>query len=94
MIGSHTYAAAGSDAISVTIVDSLTGNKVTANSTASVSADTITLQARDLTVTPGRTFQGIVATFTDSGPAESADGYHAVIRWGKGHRSAGTITGS
>ncbi len=47
-----------------------------------------------LTLSPNKPFQGTVASFTDSGPPESASAYKATINWGKGRRSAGMITGS
>ncbi len=47
-----------------------------------------------LALRPNKPFQGIVATFIDSGPPEAASAYKATINWGKGRKSAGMITGS
>ena len=54
----------------------------------------LAVAADPLTVSPNKPFQGIVATFSDSGPPQPASAYKATINWGKGRRSAGMITGS
>jgi hypothetical protein len=54
----------------------------------------LAVAADPLTVSPNKPFQGIVATFSDSGPRQPASAYKAMINWGKGRRSAGMITGS
>ena len=54
----------------------------------------LAIAADPLTVSPNKPFQGIVATFTDSGPPQPASDYKAMINWGKGRKSAGMITGS
>jgi hypothetical protein len=48
----------------------------------------------NLTIAPDRLLQGIVATFTDGGPSEPASAYKATIKWGRGRKSAGMITGT
>ena len=53
----------------------------------------LAIAAVPLTLSRLKPFQGIVATFTDSGPAEPTSDYTAMINWGKGRRSAGMITG-
>jgi hypothetical protein len=45
-------------------------------------------------LSPNKPFEGTVATFTDTGPAEPASDYRATINWGKGRKAAGMITGS
>jgi hypothetical protein len=47
-----------------------------------------------ITLSPSRSFHGLVATFADSGPAEPASVYKATINWGKGRRTAGMVTAS
>ena len=54
----------------------------------------LAIVADALTLSPNKPFQGIVATFTDSGPSEPASDYKAMINWGKGRKAAGMITGS
>ena len=54
----------------------------------------LAITAVPLTLSRHKPFQGIVATFTDSGPPQSTSDYTAMINWGKGRKSAGMITGS
>ncbi len=58
------------------------------------SPATLAIVADPLTLSRNKPFQGIVATFTDSGPPEPLADYKATINWGKGRKSAGMITGS
>jgi hypothetical protein len=51
-------------------------------------------EAGGLTVSPHKQFVGTVATFADTGPADSATDYKATINWSKGRKPAGMITGS
>jgi N-acetylneuraminic acid mutarotase len=46
-----------------------------------------------LAATEGTSFSGAVATFTDPGGAEAVGTYRAVIDWGDGSSSLGTISG-
>ncbi|HEY7578964.1 MAG TPA: alkaline phosphatase family protein, partial [Acetobacteraceae bacterium] len=97
--GSHTYAAAGTDAVAVTLADDAPGTaKATANSTAQIASATGGLSgkvqltsATEGTALPGSTK---VATFTDSNTADTAAGFTASITWGDGTTSAGTVGGS
>jgi hypothetical protein len=54
----------------------------------------LAIVADSLTLSPNKPFQGTVATFTDSGPVESASAFKAIIDWGKRRKSAGMITGT
>jgi hypothetical protein len=54
----------------------------------------LAVAADPLTVSPKKPFQGMVATFSDSGPRQPATVYKEMINWGKGRRSVGMITGS
>jgi hypothetical protein len=47
-----------------------------------------------INVPASKPFDGVVATFVDSGQTEPARAYKATINWGKGRRTAGMITGS
>ncbi len=44
-----------------------------------------------VTATQGRSFTGVVATFSDTDPNGNAKDYTAVINWGDGHLTNGTI---
>ena len=80
--------------MTVVIDDLLTGATVTTNAVAAVTSAGITVQSRDFTVTAWRPFRGVVADFTDDGPAAPASAYQAIIKWGKGSVSAGRIIGA
>jgi hypothetical protein len=91
----HTYltaSASGSFAVTVTITDP-SGQTGTAQSTALVTAPLIVATGTTFTVTPGSAFSGTVATFTDTNPTAKTTLPTAVITWGDGTTSAGTVTG-
>jgi ELWxxDGT repeat protein len=52
----------------------------------------LSASGKAISVAEGQTFSGTVATFTDPGPAAAAGTYAALITWGDGQTSAGTIT--
>ena len=96
--GSHSYAAAGTDAIIITIHHD-TAPDATATSTATVSAATSTGQpgiaATSIAVTAyeltGLTGAN-VATFSDADGSLSAADFSATIDWGDGTTSPGSVT--
>jgi len=94
--GSHLYAAAGTDQVSVTLTD-LEG---TATATATGTA-TITAMPRSyggtgasLATTEGTPVTATLASFTDSNTADAASNFSATIAWGDGTTSTGTVSGS
>ena len=98
--GSHTYNADPVSAnivesVTVTIRDTLTGDTVTANTTAAVAPVPITIQTQDFAVTGGKPFSGTVATFTDGDARVNPAFYTATINWGDGTPSTtGKISGT
>ncbi len=92
--GSHTYAEAGSDPISVTINDGPT-NSATASSTATVADVPLTNVAGVAVAATEASSTGpvTVATFTDGGnPSNSLQSdYSASITWGDGGTSPGSF---
>jgi streptogramin lyase len=88
--GTHTYAEEGTDTISVLITDEGT-NPVTATSTASVQDGLLTAKTVAFNPVEGAV-NATVATFTDQDPTDSASDYTAVITWGDGGTSSGSIT--
>src|SRR5579862_1717494 len=94
--GTHTYASAGQDPVTVTLTDDAPGTaSATANSTAFVGA-ALTGQAT-ITATEGVPLvAGIqVATFTSSNLTDAAPAFSAIIDWGDGTpTSMGAISGS
>jgi hypothetical protein len=94
--GTNTYAAAGSFPVTVTVDDSTSTVVGTALTTATVSAGASTIHATGTTIsaTPGQSFTGTVANFTDSAAGTTAGSYTATINWGDGTTSTGTVTGT
>jgi hypothetical protein len=93
--GSHTYTAAGSPTLMVTVTNTMNGvtsAPVSSSSTATVSIPALAVMTQPITATEGTAFSGQVATgtFTSgiSGP------FSATINWGDGTTTAGTVTTS
>src|SRR5205814_523336 len=95
--GSHTYAKAGSFAVSVTLAEHAPGTATkTVSGTAKVvlSSDTLKVTADNLSVTEGQAFSGAVATLSSSNTSSASSAFTATIDWGDGATSAGTISGA
>lgn len=93
--GSHTYAAATQDVITVTVVDALPGSASTvAIGTATIGVSTqVSLVSATERVALGP--NTVVAHITDGNHADTAGGFTATIDWGDGSpTTVGTITGS
>lgn len=89
--GSHTYANAGTETVTVAISDP--GSTITVLSTAKVAdIDTLTATASPVSATQGTAFNGKVASFTDTRAAATPDQFSAAINWGDGTTTTGTIT--
>jgi PKD repeat protein len=88
--GSHTYAEEGSYPVSVTISDA-GGSSATATVSAAVADAALSGSSRSITGTEGASFSGVVASFTDADPGAAAGNFSAVIAWGDGTTSAGTV---
>ncbi len=89
--GTNTYAATGTDSVTVTITRLTNNQSATATTTAVVVAPAITATGTTITPVAGQPFTGVVATFTDTYPGLTASGYTAVVAWGDGHTSVGTV---
>jgi hypothetical protein len=93
--GTHTYAATGQDAVTVTLADDAPGTATaTANSTANVGglAGQVSLNAATEGVALPSTTK--VATFTDTNRSDTASSFTATINWGDGITTSGRVTGS
>jgi hypothetical protein len=93
--GQHTYADEGTFTTSVTVAEIGPGG-----ATASGSASAAVAESDALSGTPvafsahqGAAFTGAVATFTDADAGNVAADFAAIIQWGDGTTSAGTVTG-
>ncbi len=92
VIGQNLYLAAGSFPISVTIITP-SGQTVTATSKATVIAPSLTAAGTTFPATPGQTLKTTVASFSDTNPTANAADISAVINWGNGETSVGTVLG-
>ncbi len=93
--GQHTYADEGSFTFTVTVTETGAGGATASGmGTAAVTeADVLAGTPASFTAQAGIPFTGVVATFTDADTANVAGDFTAVIDWGDGHTSAGTVTG-
>ncbi len=97
VLGSHLYADEGSYAVGVVVRDDSPGaSSASASVTVTVAeGDVLMGQGLSLTATEARVFSGAVAAFTNTGyPGNPANDFSALIDWGDGNTSAGTVAGS
>ena len=90
--GTNTYAAPGTDSITVTVTRLIDNQAATATSKAVVVAPSLTALGTTIVATAGQSFTGTVATFSDATPQAVPGDYQASIAWGDGLTSAGTVT--
>ena len=89
ILGSHVYLEEGTYSVSVRVFDD-GGSSVTALALTQVADAPLTLAVPTLLAVEGQTASGVVATFTDAGT--DAASYSAVVEWGDGTASAGTVS--
>ncbi|HEY2589171.1 MAG TPA: hypothetical protein VGI81_25735 [Tepidisphaeraceae bacterium] len=93
--GGHDYAKFGNYHIKVTLANPSTSKSTTLSSLAKVSDAALSASGTSFTTQKGTLFVGAVATFTDADPnavATPKATETAMINWGDGTVSAGTIT--
>jgi hypothetical protein len=90
----HTYTTAGTFQTQITATDQ-SGADAIANAVATVNsaAPQLTIVANTIAGTAGQPLTAPVATFLDPNPADTAGDFQALITWGDGNTSIGTITG-
>jgi hypothetical protein len=88
--GSNTFAEEGSSVFTVTITD-IGGSTTSISGTATIADAPLTATGANATATVGVSFSGVVASFTDADPNATVADYTAVINWGDGASSAGSI---
>ena len=90
--GTHTYADEDSYLASVAITDK-GGSTANASTTVTVNDAALTAAAgAPLTGTEGTALTGVtVATFSDANPNATVNDFTAMITWGDGSTSAGTV---
>lgn len=96
--GSHTYGDDGSYSVVATFSDDppSTLTNIAITSTAVISEADLTVTAGPaITASEGQVLTGVqVATFSDPGSPDAATNYAAIIDWGDGTTSTGTVSGS
>jgi hypothetical protein len=93
VIGTNTYAEAGTYFSVVTITD-MGGSSASPASIANVADAPLSATGVNFTATEGVSFSGPVATFTDANPNAPLSDFSATIQWDSNpaHTSAGTIS--
>jgi hypothetical protein len=76
------------------IASATTSTASTGTTTTGTATDGLSIQPMVISVARNQTFSGMVATFADTNLLAAAGSFVAVIRWGDGHESRGTVTGS
>lgn len=90
--GSHAYAEEGTYTPTITLSDNAPGTATqTAAATIHVADAPLTATAMTIGPTEGISFTGVVANFTDADPAGTATDYTAIINWGDGTTTTGTV---
>jgi hypothetical protein len=91
--GTHTYAGSGTFTVTVTLSDDAPGTATAqVTSTAHVAGSGLNAFPVTFAPTEGTSFNGVVATFTDSRAGAVPGDFSASINWGDGAVTGGTIT--
>src|SRR5262249_51521410 len=78
-------------AVSVTIND-IGGSTASTSDIVTVTDAPLTASGVTVQATEGTVFSGVVASFADADPNSTASQFTAIISWGDGQTSAGTVT--
>jgi predicted outer membrane repeat protein len=89
--GAHTYHTAATYDPIISISDPA-GGSTSVTSKIYVADATMHAYPTTISATAGKPFTGVVGSFIDGDPASVASDFAAVITWGDGHTSAGTVT--
>jgi hypothetical protein len=91
--GTHTYAAAGTFPVTVTLSDDPPGTATAQTTSTAHVASGLAVTATSFSVAEAAPFNGTVATFSDSNTALTPASFTATIAWGDGTTTPGTVTG-
>jgi hypothetical protein len=92
--GTRTYADDGTYTVAVTLAYKNGTHSATAFSTALVAESDAAGKGKAFAATEGTAFTGTVATFSDPSSPDAASELGALITWGDGSHSVGTVAGS
>ena len=93
--GSHTYADEGAFTITASISDvGGTASAVAQQIVAVAEHDTLSIASAPFAATEGISFNGAVATVTDTDNTTPASDFSATIDWGDGTTTSGVVSGS
>jgi hypothetical protein len=93
VIGTHTFALPNpGERISVQVTDTQASGQATAHSVADVAPNPLGAFGRTVPFVEAAASTLVVASFTDADPRAFAGQFSAVIFWGDGQTSAGTVT--
>ncbi len=94
VLASHTYASPGTYTTSITVVGQGNLPGATATGTANISPSGIALNGQTIVGTAGQPLNNVaVATITDSDLQDTQNFFTALISWGDGQATQGTVTG-
>jgi len=95
VLASHQYASPGTYTTFITVVGQGNLPGASATGTANISPSGITLNGQAIVGTVGQPFTNVaVASISDSNMQDTADQFTALISWGDGQATPGTVTGS
>jgi hypothetical protein len=94
--GNHTYTDEGTFTLHVTLADAAPGTatRTVAGIAHVAEADLLTGSGQTIAATEGTAFSGTVASFSDANLATIASGFIAIVNWGDGASSPGTVSGA
>jgi hypothetical protein len=93
ILGTHIYASAGTYHITATVTDKATyASNSTINTLAHVANAHLSSTSAAISPVAYSPFQGVVATFTEANPIATMGQFTAMIKWGDGTTTTGTIT--
>jgi hypothetical protein len=95
ILGTNTYSQLSGPSqvysITITIVDESAPNPYVVNNTVQVQDATITPGVQTFSAVDGSPFNGVAASFVDGNPLAPQANFSALINWGDGNTSAGTV---
>jgi VCBS repeat-containing protein len=89
--GGHVYADEGQNTATVTVTSTFAGTQLSLSGTVAVSDALLTATPGTISGTEGTAINPTVATFTDANPNATLSDFSAMINWGDGSVTPGTV---